>query len=75
MSKKKKNVWFTKVRGSYLPANLQGALTYIPFLTFLIASLIITINSVASLALAVLLIFPQWVAAGVVMTWVASRTS
>ncbi|MEI7683185.1 MAG: hypothetical protein WCJ24_02705 [Candidatus Saccharibacteria bacterium] len=75
MSKKKHNLWFIKVRGSYLPNSWQGALTYIPFLTFLVASLIVTINNIDSLALAALLIFPQWVAAAVVMTWIASRES
>ena len=75
MSKKKKDVWFTKVRGSYLPANVQGALTYIPFLAFLVASLVITVNNVRPLSLAVLLIFPQWVAVAVVMTWIAASKS
>jgi hypothetical protein len=75
MSKKKQKVWFTKVRGSYLPASWEGALTYIPFLAFLIASLIITVNNVTPLLLAVLLIFPQWVAVAVVMTWIATRKS
>lgn len=75
MAKKKKQTWFIKVRGSYLPSSWQGALTYIPFLTFLIASLVVTINNIEPLSLAILLIFPQWVAAGVVMTWIATRES
>lgn len=73
MAKQKANVWFKRVRGSYLPCSWQGALTYIPFLAFLITSLVITLHAQSSLAMAVLLVFPQWVAAVVVMTWLASR--
>jgi hypothetical protein len=75
MTHKKQTVWFKKVRGSYLPCSWQGALTYIPFLAFLVTSLVLTLRQQTSLAMAVLLIFPQWVAAAVVMTWLASRTS
>lgn len=75
MAKKKQNAWFIKVRGSYLPHSSAGWLTYIPFVGFLVASLVITVNNVASLPLAVLLVFPQWVAAAVVMTWIAARRS
>lgn len=71
----KKNRWFIKVRGSYLPGSWQGWLTYIPFLAFLVISLVATIHSQATLTMAVLLVFPQWVAAAVVMTWLAARKS
>lgn len=73
--KKKQKKWFIKVRGSYLPNSWQGRLTYIPFLTFLIASLVVTLNNIEPISLAYLLVFPQWIAAGVVMTWIASRES
>ncbi len=81
MAKKKKlpklprGAWFYKVRGSYLPATWQAWLLYIPFTAFLIWTLIWAINTETSTTQAVLIIFPAWIAAAVVMTWIAARKS
>lgn len=73
--KLKKGAWFYKVRGSYLPGTWQGWLTYIPFIVFLVWSLVWVINIEISVTQAILLIFPAWIAAAVVITWVAARKS
>ena len=73
--KKKTKAWFKKVRGSYLPNSWQGWLTYIPFTAFLLAALIHSLKTQNSATGMLLMVFPQWVAAAVVMTWVASKRS
>ncbi len=75
LPKLKKGAWFYKVRGSYLPATWQGWLTYVPFLTYVISVLVIAANVTDSAAGFIMTIFPQWVAAAVVMTWIAARKS
>lgn len=72
---KKPGAWFVKVRGSYLPASMQGKLTYIPYLAYLGFALVVGLNTTDSLAQAALFIVPNWVAAAVVMTYVASHNS
>jgi hypothetical protein len=74
-AKKRKDAWFIKVRGSYLPNSWQGWLTYIPYVGFLVWTLIWATQSTASVSLVILTIFPAWIAATVVMTWLAARTS
>ena len=73
MAKRKK--WFIKIRGSYLPNNLRGSLTYIPFIAFLIMVLFVAFKDEPTVGSAVLVIFPNFVCAGVVMNWVASNKS
>jgi hypothetical protein len=73
MAKNKK--WFIKVRGSYLPNNSKGALTYIPFIAYLIFVLVVAMDVTSSVAAEFLVIFPNFVCAGVVMNWVASNKS
>lgn len=76
MAKKtKKRKWFIQVRGSYLPNSPAGWLTYIPFTAFLVATLYIGWHYSYDAGLAALYVFPNWVAAAVVMTWIAKRTS
>lgn len=75
MSKRKKDKWFIPVRGSYLPNNWKGWLTYFPFLAYLIFALVIGWQAGTSTAQKVLFIAPNWIAAAAVMTWVAKRTS
>ena len=76
MAKKSKNKkWFIPVRGSYLPNNWLGWLTYIPFTAYLIAALILGWRGADTKAQAVLFIVPNWVAAAAVMTWIAKHTS
>lgn len=74
-TKIKAGAWFIRVRGSYLPASLAGWLTYIPFIAYLVGTLIIAWQNVPSHSQAILFIVPNWIAATVVMTWVASRKS
>lgn len=73
--KSKKDKWFTPVRGSYLPNNWKGWLTYIPFTAFLFFSGWYDWHHNDNHGMAVLIISADWVAGVVVMTWVAKRTS
>jgi hypothetical protein len=73
LPKLKKGAWFYKVRGSYLPATWQGWLTYVPFVLFLMTVLMAAIRTQHSVSDVFYMVFPQWVAAAVVMTWVAAR--
>lgn len=76
MVKKSKNQkMFIAVRGSYLPNNLAGALTYIPFTTYLVFAMVYGWRSTDTAAMAILFIVPNWIAAVAVMTWVAKRNS
>jgi len=67
--------WFVRIRGSYLPVSWQGWLTYVPFTAYLAYSLVVAFAYTGNNLKAVLWIVPNWVAAAVVMTWVAQRTS
>ncbi len=73
--KVKRDIWFKKVRGSYLPASWQGWLTYVPFILYLVAVLIVAFNTQDTFFGYLMVVFPQFVAATVVMTYVASKTS
>lgn len=74
-NKNVKNIWFVKVRWSYLPCSWQGWLLYIPMILFL-AVVIAAINSQANTASeALYFIFPYFVCTGVVMHWIASNKS
>jgi hypothetical protein len=72
---KKSPKWFIKVRGSYLPNSWQGWLTYVPFVIFLVTVLQAAARTQHSVSDMLYMAFPQWVAAAVVMTWLASRKS
>jgi hypothetical protein len=71
----KKGAWFVAIRGSYLPISWQGWLTYLPFVGYLVFSLVTAFTYTGNNVKAVLWIVPNWVAAAVVMTWIARRTS
>ncbi len=73
--KSKKDKWFTPVRGSYLPNNWKGWLTYVPFIAFLLFSAWVDWDHNDSHSYAALIIAADWVAAVVIMTWLAKRTS
>jgi len=75
MPKLKKGAWFYRVRGSYLPATWQAWLTYVPFTGFLVSVLVSAFRSEHSGSDIFYAVFPQWVAAAVVMTYIASRKS
>lgn len=72
---RRKIVWFTPVRGSYLPRSWQGWLLYVPFTGYLIFTLVYGIAGTSSWPKAILFIVPNWIAIAAVMTWIAARTS
>jgi hypothetical protein len=67
--------WFKPVRGSYLPNSGAGWLTYVPYVAYLVFSLVVGWRQTSSNELAVLFVVPNWIAATAVMTWVAARES
>jgi sensor histidine kinase YesM len=73
--KQRKGAWFAQIRGSYIPVSWQGWLTYIPFVAYLVYSLAVAFDYTGNGLKAILWIVPNWVAATVIMTWVAKRTS
>jgi hypothetical protein len=73
--KKKRNIWFVPVRGSYLPASTAGWLTYIPFTAYLIFAAVAAHSAASTTSTAVLIMVPNWIAATAILTWVAKRTS
>lgn len=75
MTKARKDVWFVKKRGSYLPCSWQGWLTYIPFVAYLITSLLVVRHQFSSVITDIYYTLPQWVMAAVILTWVAQRKS
>ncbi len=72
MSKKK---WFKKTRGSYLPTNIYGTILYIPYIGYLLWSVIYVAQLKYSLGLSILIIVPNWTAAFIIMNYVAGRKS
>jgi branched-subunit amino acid transport protein len=73
--KSKAKKWFIPVRGSYLPNNWKGWLSYIPFSAYLIFAVVFGWRDTETTAQAVLFIVPNWVTATAAMTWLARRTS
>lgn len=71
----KSGKWFKPVRGSYLPISWQGWILYVPFVIFLITVMNGAIMNAHSISDAFYMMFPQWVAAIVVMTWIAKQKS
>lgn len=71
----KKDRWFKPVRGSYLPNNRKGWLTYIPFTAYLILTSVFTWSYTSNLAKTILIVVIFWVIATAIMTWIARRTS
>lgn len=74
MSKNSKK-WFKKVRGSYIPLSLPGWLSYIPYVAYLVLSYLYVMNYFGYSLMSLLIIIPNWVAAAVVMSWLASKKS
>ena len=72
----KTRAWFKPLRGSYIASSYQGALTYIPFVSYLILSAWVPIHYLHPRSVAVFIAIPNWVIATIVMTAFArSRTS
>jgi len=66
---------FVAVRGSYLPARPAAWLTYVPFVGYLVFSLIVGVRDMPSLPLGLMFVIPNWIATGAVMTYLAAHTS
>lgn len=73
--KRKKSIWFIAVRGSYLPNSWQAWVLYVPFVAFLLTVLAAAIQNEHSVSDVCYAVFPQWVCAAVVMTWIAKKKS
>lgn len=73
MSKHK--VWFTNVRGSYLPCSWQGWLSYVPYLVYTVSVLVFVIKRDDTFWLALFTVIPNWVAVSIIMTWIARSKS
>lgn len=69
------DVWYVKIRGSYLPASPMGIFVHTIFVAYLAVSAIISVQQTDNSALALLIIFPNWVAAAAVITYIASQKS
>ena len=75
LPKLKKGAWFIPLRGSYLPFSWQGWLTYVPFVAYLVYTVIVAFDYTGNNFKAVLWIVPNFVAAAVIMTWLAKQKS
>jgi|GEM_PF-726589 hypothetical protein len=75
MSKKSKTIWYKKVRGSYLPSNIYGILSYVPFLGLGIYAIFWASSSTEAIIQRFITLFSFYVALGVFMTWFASNRS
>lgn len=73
--KAKKGAWFVAVRGSYLPVSWQAWALYVPYLVYLVATLVLVLENTNSLFIASINLVPYWVAAVVAMTWIAKQKS
>ena len=73
MAKTKK--WFVKKRNSYLPNSLQAWLLYIPYLAYLIGVMVFVCQRKDGFWLALFTVVPNWIAAGLIMTWIAKIKS
>ncbi|HUB93233.1 MAG TPA: hypothetical protein VMB52_01905 [Verrucomicrobiae bacterium] len=75
IAKHRKGAWFTPLRGSYIPVSWKGWLTYIPFVAYLVYSIVVAFIYTGNAWKATLWIVPNFVAAAVIMTWIAKTTS
>jgi hypothetical protein len=74
-SKINRKAWFYKTRGSYLPANKYGWLTYIPFIGYLVFSFIVGLKDINIVWVATLFILANWLASAAMMTLLAIHKS
>lgn len=73
--KTKSQKWFRKVRGSYLPCSWQGGLLYAVYTAYILGVVAYVVANNYDKLQAVFWVFPNWVAALAVMTWIAQRKS
>ena len=67
MASKRSKKWFIKVRGSYLPNNGKGWLTYIPYTAYLVGVLVFVLSQHYDFWISMFIVLPNWVAAAAVM--------
>jgi hypothetical protein len=67
--------WFRAVRGSYLPISWEGWALYIPYALYIIAPLVFVLRRGYTFWQSLFIVLPNWVAAGAILTWIASRTA
>jgi hypothetical protein len=70
-----KTKWFYKTRGSYIPKTWPGWLTYIPYLAYLIGVVAFVLRRHDSFWLALFTVVPNFIAAGIILSWIAKRKS
>ncbi len=75
MAKRSKKAWFKPLRKSYIANNYKGALTYIPYVGYLLLSLLLPMHYLSPKYLAVFIAVPNWVVATMVMTSFAKLKS
>lgn len=73
--KHKSSAWFIKVRGSYLPCSWQGWSLYAIYAAYILGIVAYVVANNYDKLQAVFWVFPNWVAALVVMTWIAKAKS
>jgi hypothetical protein len=73
--KVKKGAWFVKLRGSYLPRTWQAWVLYVPYVTFLVGTIVVADDGNQSRLSQLLTIVTQWAVAAMLMTWIASKKS
>lgn len=73
--KAKKGAWFYKVRGSYLPKSWQGISLYLMYVAFVVGVFVYAYGQGDDIWSIVFMVFPQWIAAVVVMHYIASLKS
>ena len=71
----KNKQWFIKTRGSYLPNTWQAILIYTIYLAYLIWVLIYVLMSDYGFWLATFIVVPNWLAACLAISWIASKTA
>lgn len=70
-----KTKWFIAVRGSYLPVRWQGWLLHLAFILYVTASAVIIAQHNSSIPFIAVQVFAQLIAAAVIETWIAARSS
>ena len=76
MAKRKKSkAWFKPLRKSYIASNYKGALCYIPYVAYLLLSLLLPIHYLSHKYLAIFIAIPNWVVATAAMTVFAKAKS
>lgn len=75
LPKPRKGAWFVPLRGSYLPVTWQGWLLYIPFVSYVVISLLFVVNRAGSILEIVVNLLPYWLSVLVAMTWIAKQKS